>query len=97
MPHLRRRLVDAMGLIWGEACKPRVWPRGVAIAGPSGEPAAQVRAGLEGVGGDALGLQRPPEPRDEDVVPPPSAPIHADPDAGVLPHGREGKLVNGLS
>ena len=41
-------------------------------------------AGRKGMRIDALALQRPPQPFDEDIVEEPTAPIHRDADTGLL-------------
>ena len=52
-----------------------------------GDPGGDAARGLAAVGVafeiDVLVLERPPQPFDEDVVHPASAPVHRDPDLGI--------------
>ena len=64
-------------------------PLPVVIGNPSAEPGPQLGAGLECVQGGAFVFQRPPEPLDEDVVYPATAPVHADPHLGMAQHAGE--------
>jgi hypothetical protein len=54
----------------------RVWAFGVIIGEPLQDPLADFRPRLEGMEIDAFVFERPPEPLNEDVVHPMTAPVH---------------------